>query len=104
MANETVRLAEYAAGLRYEDIPPEVVQRAKDCIIDTVAVVVQGSTLPWSRIVAGYAQRIGAGRRSRILGIQGPAVQAPAAALARAGRCCRRDSRWRRSVAAAGAR
>ena len=82
MTYETVRLAEYAAGLRYEDIPPEVVQRAKDCIIDTVAVVVQGSTLPWSRIVAGYAHRMGAGGRSRILGIDGPAVQAPAAALA----------------------
>ena len=81
MANETVRLAEYAAGLRYEDIPPEVVQRAKDCITDTVAVVVQGTCLPWSRIVAAYAQRIGAGGRSRILGAMGR-VQA-GAALAR---------------------
>jgi 2-methylcitrate dehydratase PrpD len=82
MANETVRLAEYAAGLRYEDLPPDVVQRAKDCITDTVAVVVQGSSLPWSHIVAAYAQRIGAGGRSRILGATGPLVQAPAAALA----------------------
>ncbi len=82
MANETIRLAEYAAGLRYDDLPAAVVQRAKDCITDTVAVIVQGSTLPWSRIVSTYAQRIGAGGHSRILGIDGPAVQAPAAALA----------------------
>ncbi|HUB16746.1 MAG TPA: MmgE/PrpD family protein [Acetobacteraceae bacterium] len=82
MANETVRLAEYAAGLRYEDIPSPVVERAKDCIIDTVAVVTQGSTLPWSQIIARYAQRIGTGGRCRILGVDGPAVQAPAAALA----------------------
>jgi 2-methylcitrate dehydratase PrpD len=82
MANETVCLAEYAAGLRYEDLPPEVVQRAKDCITDTVGVIVQGSSLPWSRIVIGYAQRIGVGGYSRILGVDGPAVQAPAAALA----------------------
>jgi len=82
MAHETVRLAEYAAGLHYEDLPPEVVQRAKDCITDTVAVIVQGSTLPWSRIVVRYAQRTGAGGQSRILGAGGPSVQAPAAALA----------------------
>ncbi|HEY3848757.1 MAG TPA: MmgE/PrpD family protein [Acetobacteraceae bacterium] len=82
MANETVRLAEYAAGLRYQDIPPNVVQRAKDCITDTVAVIVLGNGLPWSRIVAAYAQRIGAGGRSRILGADGPTLHAPAAALA----------------------
>jgi 2-methylcitrate dehydratase PrpD len=82
MANETVRLAEYAAGLRYEDIPRDVVERAKDCITDTVAVIVLGIGLPWSRIVAAYAQRIGAGGRSRILGAEGPTLQAPAAALA----------------------
>ena len=82
MANETVRLAEYAAGLRYEDLPPDVVQRAKDCIADTVAVVVLGNGLPWSRIIAAYAQRVGAGGRSRILGADGRLVQAPAAALA----------------------
>ena len=82
MANETVRLAEYAAGLRYEDLPPNVVQRAKDCITDTVAVITLGNDLPWSRIVAAYAQRIGAGGRSRILGIDGPTLHAPAAALA----------------------
>jgi len=82
MANETVRLAEYAAGLRFEDIPPDVVERAKQCIVDTVAVVTQGGSLPWSQIVARYAQRVGAGGRSRILGVGGRAVQAPAAALA----------------------
>jgi 2-methylcitrate dehydratase PrpD len=82
MAQETVRLAEYAASVRYDDLPSDVVQRAKDCITDTVAVIVQGSSLPWSRIVARYAQRMGTGGGSRILGVDGPAVQAPAAALA----------------------
>jgi len=82
MANETVRLAEYAAGLRFGDIPRHVVERAKDCIIDTVAVVTQGAGLPWSQIVTRYAQQIGAGGQSRILGVAGGPVQAPAAALA----------------------
>ena len=82
MANETVQLAEYAAKLRYEDLPADVVQRAKDCITDTVAVIVLGNGMPWSRIVIAYAQRIGAGGRCRILGAEGPSVQAPSAALA----------------------
>lgn len=81
MANETVRLAEYAAALRYEDLPNEVVACARDCIADTAAAAIQGSALPWSRIVIGYAERTGPGGRSRILG-HGAAVQAPAAALA----------------------
>jgi 2-methylcitrate dehydratase PrpD len=81
MAHETVQLAEYAAGLRYEDLPAEVVGCAKDCIIDTVAACICGSALPWSRIVIDYAERTGPGGASRILG-RGSAVQAPSAALA----------------------
>lgn len=82
MAHESARLAEYAAGLRYEDLPPDVVRRAKDCITDTLAVIVQGSSLPWSQIAIRYAQRRAAGGKSRILGSNGPMVQAAAAALA----------------------
>jgi 2-methylcitrate dehydratase PrpD len=81
MANETERLAEYAAALRYEDLPADVVACAKDAIIDTAAAAIQGSALPWSRIVIAYAERTGPGGQSRILG-HGGLVQAPAAALA----------------------
>ena len=82
MAGETVRLAEYASALRYDDLPSDVVQRAKDCVIDTVAVIAQGSGLPWSKIIVRYAQRVGAGGNCCILGAGGPPVQAFAAALA----------------------
>ena len=82
MAQETVRLAEYAAALRYEDLPAEIVRRAKDCIADTVAAIICGSALPWSRIVIRYAERTGPGGRSHILGSHGAPVQANAAALA----------------------
>src|SRR5215475_7437830 len=57
MAQETVRLAEYAAALRYQDLPAEIVRRAKECIADTVAAIICGSALPWSRIVIRYAER-----------------------------------------------
>src|SRR5213592_4148634 len=81
MVGETIRLAEYAAGLRYEDLPTEVIAAAKDAIIDTIAACICGAALPWSRIVIDYAERTGPGGASRILG-RGTAVQAPAAALA----------------------
>jgi 2-methylcitrate dehydratase PrpD len=82
MANETVRLAQYAAALRYEDIPAEIIGRAKECIADTVAAIICGAALPWSRIVIGYAERTGPGGTSRILGTNGLPVTAPAGALA----------------------
>lgn len=78
----TVRLAEYAAQLRYEDLPPAVVRRIKDCITDTVAAILYGEKLPWSRMVIAHAQRTGPGGKSHILGAGGPPVQAPSAALA----------------------
>ena len=81
MADETVTLARYAAGLRYEDLPPAVVAKAKDIIADTVAACICGADMPWSRIVIDYAERTGPGGKSRILG-RGTSVQAPAAALA----------------------
>jgi 2-methylcitrate dehydratase PrpD len=80
--HQTERLAAYAAALRYEDIPPEVIQRAKDCIIDGAATVSYGAELPWSRMIIAYAQRYGGGGKSAILGTGGVSVNAPAAALA----------------------
>jgi 2-methylcitrate dehydratase PrpD len=81
MTRETAQLAEYAASLRFEDLPAEVVGCAKDCIADTVAACICGAPMPWSRIVIDYAERTGRGGKCRILG-RGSAVQAPAAALA----------------------
>jgi 2-methylcitrate dehydratase PrpD len=68
MAQETVRLAEYAAALRYQDLPAPVVKQAKECIIDTVAAAICGSALPWSRIVNDYVERTGPGGKCHILG------------------------------------
>ncbi len=82
MANETAQVAQYAASLRYDDIPPDVVDRAKQCITDTIAAIIFGYDLPWSRIVVAFAEKSGAGGKSRILGPGGAAVQPPAAALA----------------------
>src|SRR5258708_31176122 len=77
MAQETVRLAEYAAALRYEDLPEAVVRRAKECIADTVAAGICGAAMPWSRIVIHYAQRTGPRGPCPIPRRKGPAAPAP---------------------------
>src|SRR5258705_8569105 len=41
-------LAHFASNLAFEEIPPDVVERAKACMIDTVSAAYYGSTLPWS--------------------------------------------------------
>src|SRR5215475_2350830 len=66
--HETERLAAYAARLRYEELPPAVVQRAKDCICDTVGAIVYGAELPWSKMIIAQARRTSATGRSSILG------------------------------------
>ena len=82
MAKETVQVAEYAVAARYDDIPLDVRERAKQCIADTIATVIFGYELPWSRIIAAHAEKTGAGGKSRILGPGTTCVHAPAAALA----------------------
>src|SRR5579871_5356932 len=82
MANETRTLARHAAALRYEALPPEVVRRAKDCIIDTVAAAVYGHEQPAGRIVAEQMALLGRGGTSRILGATDAPVRAECAAFA----------------------
>jgi 2-methylcitrate dehydratase PrpD len=80
--HDTERLAAYAAAVRYEDLPPAVVQRAKDCMCDTVGAIIYGAELPWSKMIIAQARRTSAPGRSSILGTGGSPVQATAAALA----------------------
>ena len=72
MAQETVQLAQYAASLRAQDLPAQVIQRAKDCIADTIAAIAFGAALPWSRYirpsgrsVAQPGSALRSGRRGR---------------------------------------
>jgi len=81
MAGETRTLAEFATALRYEDIPAQAIAIAKACIIDTIGVVLFGSTLPWSRIVADYVHHVGDGV-STVLGPAFRHASAPGAAFA----------------------
>lgn len=74
-------LAAFAAGLRLQDVPADVLQRAKACIADTVGCAVFGARLPWSRQLAAVARQYGSGPCD-IFGSSGARVPAPLAALA----------------------
>jgi len=76
----THTLAEFAVNLKYDNIPPEVVERAKDCVIDTVGACVFGSQLPWTQTVIEYAKRNSAPGECSVFGTP-IKVRAPFACL-----------------------
>ena len=47
----TSGIAEFVAGLRYEDIPGEVKDRIKLLILDSLGCALYGADLEWSRIL-----------------------------------------------------
>ena len=51
-AGATRRLAEFAAALRFADIPPAVVEKMRLHILDGIGVCLHGAALPWTRRVA----------------------------------------------------
>lgn len=84
MSTASQRLAQFACDLRLDDVPPDVVRRAKVCIADTVACGIHGAAFRWSEQVAAYARRYGAGGPCRLFAGGAGGVQAPLAALANA--------------------
>src|SRR5512134_322665 len=80
MTTASQALANFAVDLSYERIPPEVVERAKDCVIDTVGACVFGSQLPWTQTVIEYARRNSAPGECSVFGTP-VRVRAPFACL-----------------------
>lgn len=48
----TRQLAAFAAGLRFEDIPPPLVEQIRLHILDGIGVCLHGASLPWTRRLA----------------------------------------------------
>jgi 2-methylcitrate dehydratase PrpD len=57
--NATRDLAQFAAALRFGDIPAEVVEKLKLLALDGIGCCVYGVTLPWTRMVAEMVEREG---------------------------------------------
>jgi len=47
-------LADYIHDLTYDDLPPAVITKCKQIVMDTIGVMVFGSEAPWSRILLDY--------------------------------------------------
>ncbi len=64
----TRQLATFSTGLRYEDLPQRVVEKAKVCVLDSLGCMLFGSTLPWTRMVADMVREQGGRPQALILG------------------------------------
>ena len=69
LENATRDLARFGAALRYEQLPAEVVQRIRDCVLDSLGCCLWGATLPWTRKVAELADMEGAKPVASMIGM-----------------------------------
>jgi len=73
-------LLAFVHALRQSDIPPDVVERAKACLLDALGCGVFGSGQEWSRILADEMVAEGSAGHSTVIG-RPEQLSAPAAAL-----------------------
>lgn len=76
----TLSVARFVSGLRYKDIPVEVVTRVKLLILDSLGCGLFGASLPWSRILQDVLADLDSTRSSAIWGTN-RRLSAPHAAL-----------------------
>ncbi len=76
----TRAMADFIAGLRYEDIPQPVLDRIKLLILDALGCALYGAELTWSRILRSTLQTLDTTRACTVWGTQ-EKLSAPHAAL-----------------------
>jgi len=80
--NESRELARFVSDLKYEDLPPDVIARAKDLILDQVGIMLACATLPWSRIIYNYVRTWGDDRQEATIAHYGVKTKAENAVFA----------------------
>ena len=73
-------IAEFVSGLRYEDVPPEVLARIKLLMLDSLGCALYGADLEWSRILQRTLSAVDATRTCPVWGTD-QRLSAPHAAL-----------------------
>lgn len=68
LENATRDLAAFAASIRYEDLPAEVVERIKTSALDSIGCCLYGATLPWTQRVQQMVEEEGAAPVASIVG------------------------------------
>ncbi len=61
------RLAQWVVELKYEDLPVDVVEKAKDCIYDWAGIAVYGADSPWTKALLDMVKETGGKGESTIL-------------------------------------
>lgn len=62
------RIAEFVASLNYEDLPKEVIEKAKDCVRDHLGCVLGSYPFEESKMMAEWVRDLGDRKESTILG------------------------------------
>ena len=65
---ETAELASFAARLRFEQLPADVVEKQKTCFRDALACCLFGVTQPWTRMLIEQAIEEGGNPRAGVIG------------------------------------
>src|SRR5262245_53902978 len=76
---DSARLAEFAAALSSESVPARVLGQARDCLADSLACGLFGSTQPWGEMMAENAVTESAAGPCTLLGRSETLPPAPAA-------------------------
>ncbi|UMB71271.1 MmgE/PrpD family protein [Mycobacterium paraterrae] len=76
----TGRLASWVAGLTLDDIPPDVIDRARHLLLDGLGCGLIGAQLPWSRVATAAVLDLENSGDAVVIGTGG-STSAPAAAL-----------------------
>jgi 2-methylcitrate dehydratase PrpD len=76
-----LQLARFCTRLRYEDLPSEVVEKTKLCLLDMVGVLAAGAQTPTAHLVAEYVRQLQSRPESLVIG-KGFRTDAGHAALA----------------------
>lgn len=64
----TRTLVEFAVGLRYDDLPADVIAMAKRCMLDSLGCGIYGAGKAWTESVAQVVESLGQARRSSAWG------------------------------------
>src|SRR5689334_11289532 len=80
--NETREVARFVSELRYEHLPKDVIERAKDLILDQVGIMIALATLPWSKAIYEYVRDWGDATRESTVAHYGYKTKAENAVFA----------------------
>jgi 2-methylcitrate dehydratase PrpD len=64
----TLALGRHATGLRYADLPPEVVAKVKECVLDAIGCCLFGVTRSWTLMVQDMVLEQGGAPQASIMG------------------------------------